>query len=189
MKHTNEQLGDMLLRLSTSGHDGVSALAHSILVNADIDLTSKSSVASESADEEEVAAASADTNVDPFATDVNVNSLIALGVIEESDKSNLEFVVSKLAGVVCALRTELQNTYVPEEAHSRALDAATVAQYAAHYRDALQGKAYLEVIYDDPFVFNNLAPEEAAGLATALRELTRCERALWVQISNTGRSE
>lgn len=188
MKHTNEQLGDMLLRLSTSGHGGVSALAHSILVNADIDLTSKSSVASESADEEEVAAASADTNVDPFATDVNVNSLIALGVIEESDKNNLEFVVSKLAGVVCALRTELQNTYVPDVA-STALDATVVAQYAESYKEALKGKAYLEVVYDDPFVFNNLSPEEAAGLALALRAVTRVDRSLWVKISTTGRND
>lgn len=189
MKPHNEDLGDMLLRLSTSSQSGVAALAHSVLVNLDIDLTSQSSATSESDSDVEPAVAVPETNVDPFATDVNVNTLIALGIIEEGDKSNLEYVVSKLAGVVCALRTELQNTYVPEEEHARSLDATLVAQYVAEYKDALQGKAYLEVTYNDPFAFKNLTPEQAAGLALALRELTRCDRELWVQISITGRSE
>lgn len=189
MSHHNENLGDLLQRLSASDQSGVSSLARSILDQ--IDDNGLKSLSSDG----EMSASDADTvtqtenGVDPFSTDVNVNALLALGILEEADKTNLEYALSKLAGVVCTLRSELRQIYTPDSDANRDLDQARVQQFTTHYMESLKGKAYLEVMYDDPFAFSNLVPEEAAGLAIALRQTTKVDRELWMQLSNTGRSK
>lgn len=126
-------------------------------------------------------------STDPFAFDPNVEALLASGIITDEEKDDPVALVAKLAGVLIGMRTAI--TSESNDSDPSHLNSAEVHAFDTYYREKLKGRAQLEILYDDPLLFENLKCEEAAGLARALIAVTKCTRPLWVEISNTGRGK
>lgn len=169
-------LTQLLTRLSQS-NDPLGNYARSMLTHDDFKMES------DSAD----LAQEPEGSTDPFAFDPNVEALLASGIITVEEKDDPVALVAKLAGVLIGMRTAITAESVgPESAH---LDQVEVHAFDTYYREKLKGRSQLEIVYDDPLLFESLKFEEAAGLARALIAVTKCTRPLWVEISNTGRGK
>ena len=139
------------------------------------------------------ASTSADTvepegSTDPFTYDPNVEALLASGIISPEEKADPVALVTKLASILIGMRNAVTRD-VESAVDVADLNQTEVQNFDTYYREKLRGVAQAEIVYDDPILFQNLKPEEAAGLARALIAVTKVTRPLWVEISNTGRGK
>lgn len=169
-------LPSVLQRLSKSD-DPIGIYARSMLNHDDV---RAASLAADNAAEH----AEREGTTDPFAYDPNIKALLDSGVIAEWEKDDPVALSVKLASVLIRLRDEVADSYAPE---ATALNGAEVDKFTAYYSEKLQGRAQLEIVYDDPILFANLSREEAAGLARALITISKRTCPLWDETSVTGR--
>lgn len=127
-------------------------------------------------------------STDPFAYDPNVEALLASGIISPEEKADPVALVTKLASILIGMRNAVARS-VEDTVDEAALNTAEVQNYDTYYREKLRGVAQADIVYDDPILFQNLKPEEAAGLARALIAVTKVTRPLWAEISITGRGK
>lgn len=171
-----KDLSKLLTRLSQEG-GALGNYARSILSHDGF------KIQSHSADE----VAEPEGSTDPFAYDPNVEALLASGIISAEEKEDPIALVIKLSSVLIGMRNAV--TQDAERAEVSSLNQTEVQSFDNYYREKLRGVAQAEIVYDDPLLFQNLKPEEAAGLARALIAVTKVTRPLWVEISNTGRGK